>query len=156
MKPLIAAVLILLAASATGSVARAETVVIRNDGGGLLKVYRARRAELARVDAVRIEGKCLSACAIYTTLPNACVMPDAKIGFHGSSINTGQYDVDLYYDMRMGEYFRGAVRRAYLADWRHLSGRDEFHVISGTKLHQLDPQVRLCKAAKKTKKKKKG
>lgn len=124
---------------------QAETVVIRNDGGGNITDYRARRTQLARVENVRIEGKCLSACAIFTTLPNACVDPKAQIGFHGTLPKSGIPVVDYWLDMRMGEYFRGQVRRKFETEWRHLGGRDEFVVMSGAQLKKLDPQIRLCK-----------
>lgn len=138
----------LLALGLLAGAAFAETVVIRDDGGGNINIYRARRAELAQADRVRIEGKCLSACVIFTTLPNACVTPGARIGFHGTTPKSGIYGVDLWLDMRMGEYFRGEAKRRYINEWRHLGGRDEFHVISGTQLKKLDPKVRLCKGKK--------
>ena len=129
--------------------ALADTVVIRNDGGGNINDYLARRAKLARADAVRIEGKCLSACAIFTTLPNACVAPDAAIGFHGTLPKSGIFAIDLWLDMRMGQYFRGEVRRKYETEWRHLGGSNQFHVITGRQLKRLDPQIRHCPPAKK-------
>lgn len=124
--------------------AQARTVTIRNDGGGNITEYRAKRARLAKVDLVRIEGKCLSACTIFTTLPNACVEPDAKIGFHGASNKIGVPEIDYFLDMRMGEFYRGRVRDLYISKWRHRVGRDGFHVISGARLAQLDPKIRLC------------
>ncbi len=132
-------VFLLVAASA-----QAEIVKISNDLGGNIQDYRLRRAELARAGEVRIYHKCYSACAIYTTLPNACVWPKAQIGFHGAS---PVYDIpalDMWLDMRMGEFFRGEVQRRYIADWRHLKGAANMHVISGAELHRLDPKVRLC------------
>lgn len=123
----------------------AETVVIANDGGGNINDYRARRAALARVEAVEIRGKCLSACVIFTTLPNACIGRGARIGFHGTQPKSGIAAVDYWLDMRMGEYLRGEARRLYEREWRHLGGRDEFHVISAQEYKRLDPQIRICK-----------
>lgn len=125
--------------------AQAEAIIIRNDGGGNITDYRARRVELAKADIVIIAEKCLSACAIFTTLPNACVMPDARIGFHGTQPKSGVPSIDLWLDMRMGEFFRGEVRRKFETEWRHLGGRDQFHMVRGIELKQLDPQIRLCK-----------
>ncbi len=125
--------------------AQAEAVIIRNDGGGNITDYRARRLQLAKAEIVIIAEKCLSACAIFTTLPNACVMPDARIGFHGTQPKSGVPSIDLWLDMRMGEFFRGEVRRKFETEWRHLGGRDQFHMVRGTELKQLDPQIRLCK-----------
>lgn len=147
MRQAVCAILVALTLGLSGpsGEAAAQTVVIRDDGGGKVDDYRIRRAELARADQVRIMGKCLSACTIFTTLPNACVMPRAQIGFHGVSKKTGIAAYDHYRDMRMGEFYRGEVRRRYEANWRHLEGRDQFHVISGRRLKELDPKIRLCK-----------
>ena len=128
--------------------AQAEPIVIKNDGGGNITDYRARRAKLATAESVRIEGKCLSACTIYTTLPNACVMRDAKIGFHGTTPKIGIPSIDYYLDMRMGEYFRGEVRRLYESEWRFLGGSNQFKILSGRELKKLDPQIKLCKRKK--------
>jgi hypothetical protein len=141
--------LALLAGLCLSGMLRAEPVIIRNDGGGNITDYRARRDRLAQAAEVRIAGKCLSACTIFTTLPNACVGPNAKIGFHGTSPKSGIPAVDYYLDMRMGEFYRGDVRRLYETKWRFLGGSDQFHVITGRELAKLDPKIRLCKPLKK-------
>ncbi len=120
----------------------ADTAVVRNDGGGNVTTYIATRAKLAAVDSVRIEGKCFSSCTIFTSLPNACVMPDARIGFHGTSPRVPL--LQRWLDMRLGKYYRGEVQRLYLTEWRHVHGA-ELHVISGRALKRLDPLIRLCR-----------
>lgn len=135
-----AAILAFLVLAGPGA---AESVTIRNDGGGNVTAYIERRAQLARVDSVRIAGKCLSSCTIFTTLPNACVMPRAVIGFHGTLPRVPFIQMQL--DMRLGDFYRGEVRRRYAAEWRHLRGGNEMHVISGRELARLDPEVRLCR-----------
>ncbi len=125
--------------------APAETVIIRNDGGGDIPTYRDRRARLAASgDDIRIEAKCLSACTIFTTLPNACVMPNAQIGFHGATPDSGIPSIDRMMDMRMGEFYRGEVRKRFESKWRFLGGGDQFQVISGRRLAELDPEIHLC------------
>lgn len=128
---------------ALASPALADTAVIRNDGGGKVGRYIDMRARLARLDAVRIEGKCFSACTIFTTLPNACVDRTAQIGFHGTlpRVPFGQKALD----MRLGRYYRGEVKRLYEREWRHLRGARQIHVISGAQLAKLDPLIRLCR-----------
>lgn len=121
---------------------RADVVVVRNDGGGNISDYIDRRQKLAKEEAVRIEGKCYSACTIFTTLPNACVMPKAQIGFHGSMPRIPL--MQKWLDMRMGDFYRGEVRKRYANDWRHLWG-PKLHVISGKELKSLDPEIRLCR-----------
>lgn len=133
---------VILLCLALASPALADTVTIRNDGGGNISHYISRREKLSHVDQVRVEGKCYSACTIFTTLPNACVMPNAQIGFHGASPRVPL--LQRWLDMRMGRYYRGEVRRLYISTWRHLYG-DRLHVISGRELARLDPQINLCK-----------
>ena len=136
-------ILAILCIIATHSPALAETATIRNDGGGNVSRYIETRARLAKLDSVRIEGKCLSACTIFTTLPNTCVAASAKIGFHGTSPRVPFMQRAL--DMRLGRYYRGEVQRLYLAEWRRLRGSSQFHIITGAQLHKLDPLVRLCR-----------
>lgn len=138
------ALALMVQVGAGASEAVAEAVVIRNDGGGNINDYRARRAQLARAGAVEIRGKCLSACVIFTTLPNACLGPKARIGFHGTQPKSGIWAIDHWLDMRMGEYLRGEARRRYEREWRHLGGRDQFHVITAREYQKLDPQIRIC------------
>ena len=132
-----AAILLCLALA---SPALADTAVIRNDGGGNVSDYIRTRERLAKLDSVRIEGKCYSACTIFTTLPNACVHPAAAIGFHGTSPRVPFIQRAL--DMRLGRYYRGEVRRLYEATWRKSL---RLHVISGRELKRLDPKIKLCR-----------
>lgn len=133
-----AAILIL----ALASPALADTAVVRNDGGGNVSDYIRKRDRLAKLDSVRIEGKCFSSCTIFTTLPNACVHPAAAIGFHGTSPRVPFIQRTL--DMRLGNFYRGEVRRRYDREWRHLHGRNQLHIVTGRELQRLDPKIRLC------------
>lgn len=128
---------------ALASPAVADTATVRNDGGGNVSDYIRKRERLAKLDSVRIEGKCLSACTIFTTLPNACVHPQAQIGFHGTSPRVPFIQRAL--DMRLGRFYRGEVRRRYDRVWRHLHGRNQFHIVTGRELARLDPKIKLCR-----------
>jgi hypothetical protein len=128
---------------ALATAAAAETVTIRNEGGGNVSEHIRRRAALAEVDQVRIVGMCFSSCTIFTTLPNACVMPDARIGFHGTTPRVPL--LQKYLDMRLGRFYRGEVRRLYETTWRHIWGTGSRFVVTGRKLKQLDPLIRLCR-----------
>lgn len=125
----------------TISMARADTAVVRNDGGGNVTEYIKMRNILKKADSVRIEGKCFSACTIFTTLENACVTRTAQLGFHGVSPAVPIFQ--HFRDMRLGHFYRGEVKRLYESEWRHLRG-PKLHVVSGVKLKQLDPEIRLC------------
>lgn len=137
---MIRALIIILALA---SPALADTATIRNDGGGNVSDYIRKRERLAKLDSVRIEGKCLSACTIYTTLPNACVAPDAEIGFHGTLPRVPFAQRAL--DMRLGNFYRGEVKRRYDREWRHLRGKNQFHIVTGQELKRLDPKIKLCR-----------
>jgi hypothetical protein len=68
------------------SVARAETIDVSDDHGGLLSSYQMQWATLAaRGVYVRIVGPCVSACTVlvgYVPRQNICVVPGAYLGFH--------------------------------------------------------------------------
>lgn len=125
---------------ALASPALADTATVRNDGGGNVSDYIRTRERLAKLDAVRVEGKCYSACTIFTTLPNACVHPAAAIGFHGTTPRVPL--LQKWLDMRLGRYYRGEVRRLYEATWRKSL---RLHVITGRELKRLDPKITLCR-----------
>lgn len=62
----------------------AQALVIRHDRGGpVSERIEQLRGLAAHGTRVRIVGTCLSACTLYLGLPNACVAPDARLGFHG-------------------------------------------------------------------------
>jgi hypothetical protein len=68
------------------SAARAETVEINGDYGGVLVVYQAKWEKLAKEGAeVRISGPCVSACTAlvgYFPRDKVCATPTASMGFH--------------------------------------------------------------------------
>lgn len=133
---------LLLLCLALASPALADTATIRNDGGGNVSDYIRTRDRLAKLDAVRIEGKCFSACTIFTTLPNACVHPKAQLGFHGTSPRVPI--LQKWLDGRLGRYYRAEVKRLYMSEWRHVTGKN-LHLITTAELRRLDPQIKLCK-----------
>lgn len=121
-------------------------IVIRNDGGGNVPKYVARRADLAASGRpIEIRDKCNSACTILITLPNACVAPDAQIGFHrpNSRVKIAGADVlaEALWTEQIGGYYRNGVRREWDRKW---SLSKEYTVISGKRYVELDPQTRLC------------
>ena len=114
--------------------------VIRDDGGGQLISAEADRARLyAWGKPVEIRGYCASACVIFTTMPNACVGPKARVGFHGSNVNLGPIG-----NQQMAKYLRGAVKAKYLAEWQFIP-QDQMHWMSARDYKVLDPLVNICK-----------
>lgn len=113
--------------------------VIRNHKGGRIIVVEAQRRQLLNWGGpVRIEGFCNSACVILTTLPNACLAPKARIGFHSASINFGPVG-----NAQLARYLRNGVRQQFLEDWQFVPN-DDLHRITAERYVALDPETRLC------------
>ena len=85
----LSAALVLSAALAIGAPggARADVVIVGNDYGGILVARLASLQALkTRGTTVEIRGDiCASACTLYLGLPNTCVLPHTRFGFHGPS-----------------------------------------------------------------------
>ena len=114
--------------------------VTNNRGGNVLEMVRYRE-ELARSGkTVRIRGYCRSACTILITLPNACLGPGARVGFHAPRIPNTRI-IPPYVDQIMGQYYRGAIRERWFGGWNR---SHQMHVISAQDYVRLDPQTRIC------------
>lgn len=112
-----------------------ETYVVERDGGGqIISAIADRRQLEAWGGRVEINGRCLSSCAIFTTLPNACLGPDAIIGFHGSNVPG--------FGLALAPYFRNGIREMFLSDWIFINGPT--HKITAQEYVALDPETRLC------------
>ena len=79
-------ILSVVLALAAASAARAETIEITGDWGGLLVAYQAKWKSLAEQGAsVRIAGPCVSACTVlagYIPRDRICATPKGSMGFH--------------------------------------------------------------------------
>jgi len=94
-----------LALAIAASSARAETIDVYDDHGGVVPDYDAHWAELAaRGVYVRIVGPCQSACTVllgHIPRDHICVMPEARFGFHlakvprSTAILWAAYDSDI-------------------------------------------------------------
>jgi hypothetical protein len=83
MRTLFALAFLFLAAPAHA----AEPYTITFDGGGEIGEFVTRYTQLRTTGAsVRIDGMCLSACAIVTSMPadRVCITPSAVLGFHSA------------------------------------------------------------------------
>jgi hypothetical protein len=84
---LLIAILALVTSVAT---AKAQTVDITDEHGGLLVLYQQRWEKLAAQGVhVRVVGPCVSACTVligYIPRDNICVMPNAAFGFHWATV----------------------------------------------------------------------
>ncbi|MDP5307170.1 hypothetical protein [Paracoccus spongiarum] len=114
---------------------------IWNDSGGNVLQMLQRRDDLARSGRqLRIRGYCRSACTMLITLPNACLGPKARIGFHAPRI-PGTTIIPPMVDRIMADTYRGGVRQRWLAGWNRSI---EMQVISAEDYVRLDPQTRIC------------
>jgi hypothetical protein len=85
--------------------ARAETIDVYDDHGGIVPEYDAHWAELgSRGVNVRIVGPCQSACTVllgHIPRDRICVTPEARFGFHlakvprSTAILWNSYDSDI-------------------------------------------------------------
>lgn len=119
----------------------ARPIVIVNDSGGNVLQAISRREELrASGRPVEVRGYCRSACTIYISLPNACLAPDATVGFHAPRI-AGTEIIPPLVDQMVAPYYRNGIRRMWMNEWRHSR---EMVKISAREFKRLDPQTRLC------------
>ena len=141
MRFIICGLLIILAACTdqrAGPV-KGERYIISKDGGGQIISALSDRARLLLwAGPVEIRDYCASACVIFTTLPNACIDPAARIGFHSSTVNVG-----FVGNPQMARYMRGGVKERFLAEWQFVPP-DQIHWISAQDYVTLDPKSRLC------------
>lgn len=65
---------------------------VYDDTGGPVQ---ARLDEMQRMDGVRIVGRCYSACTMFLGLPDTCVSPHARLGFHSPGERLYGYTLPL-------------------------------------------------------------
>lgn len=138
--------LIIAVALGTSGLATPVTALdVRNDNGGSVE---ARVAEVERLRSqgvrVRILGTCLSACTLYLGLPNTCVSPGAKLGFHGPSTRHAGLPLPHSEFERlsavMASYYPGEIRNWF---WQEARMRTKgLYTISGAQAIRMG--ARAC------------
>lgn len=122
-----------------------NTIDIFNDSGGNVLQMVQRRNDLARSGKeVRIRGYCRSACTMLITLPNACLGPRARIGFHAPRIPNTTI-IPPIVDQIMGNTYRGGIRDRWYGGWNRSL---DMKVITAAEYVGLDPQTRICESLK--------
>lgn len=140
---LLAAVLLAMTPQAAEAQSRrdADWIDITNNPGGNVMQMVQRRAELERSGKrVRIRGYCRSACTILITMPNACLGPRARIGFHAPRL-PGTNIVPPMVDEIMGSFYRNGIRERWFGGWNRSA---DMNVITAEDYVRLDPQTRIC------------
>lgn len=139
--PLLAAALVAALPATAQPRGRAEPIVILNNrGGNVLEAVQYRNKLAASGRQVQVRGYCRSACTIYTTLPNACLGPNATIGFHAPRI-PGTSIIPPLVDEIMARFYRNGILRKWNSEWKHSL---KMHKISAREYVRLDPQTKLC------------
>lgn len=106
------------------------------DGGNIAAHAHNRRQLADWGGRVEVRGRCASSCVIYTTLPNACIGPNARFGFHRPRGGITQVAVE-----QIAYYLRGQLRAAWTGRW----SRSEALVwVPAAEMVRLDPGLRIC------------
>lgn len=144
-RPVVAALLLALTCAGGPAFAQkplpANTIDIWDDSGGnVLQMLERRKQLQASGKEVRIRGYCRSACTMLITMPNACLGPKARIGFHAPRIpNTAI--IPPMVDQIMGDTYRGGIRDRWFGGWNRSL---DMTVITAADYVRLDPQTRIC------------
>ncbi|SNR40609.1 hypothetical protein EYF88_06885 [Paracoccus sediminis] len=109
-------------------------------GGNVIQTVQLRERLARSGKTVRIRGYCRSACTILTTMPNACLFPDSRIGFHAPRIPNTRIIPPLV-DEIMGAFYRGGIRDRWFGGWNRSL---DMTVLSAREYVRLDPKTRLC------------
>lgn len=116
-------------------------IVIRDNRGGNVVQMMAYRQQLAASGRpVEIRGLCNSACTMLVTLPNACLAPDATVGFHAPRLPNTQV-IPPIVDQLMATTYRNGIRARWFNEWRHSLS---IQSITAREYVALDPMTRLC------------
>lgn len=122
------------------SCARGETVT--HDTGGSVA---ARLDQMRSMSSVRIVGACYSSCTLLLGVPDACVTPSARLGFHGPSTRSGLPLLRSEWDRVsriMAEQYPPKIRLWFLASGRLLSAQ-HMRVFHGSELISMG--VKECR-----------
>lgn len=126
--------------AATVAPTAGKTIIENNKGGNVVQMM-AYRSQLANSgQTVEIRGVCNSACTMLTTLPNACLAPNASIGFHAPRL-PGTTVIPPIVDQLMATTYRNGIRARWYNEWRHSL---EIKSITAREYVALDPMTKLC------------
>ncbi len=127
-----------------------DTIDIWNHkGGNVLEMVQRRNVLQRSGKIVRIRGYCRSACTMLITMPNACLAPNARVGFHAPRL-PGTSIIPPLVDQIMGSTYRNGIRERWYAGWNRSIG---MQIISAKEYVRLDPQTLICPSLKKNRKK---
>lgn len=112
----------LAAGPALAAGGRQSPLIIAHDRGGLLGQRSAEVRQIAQSgQRVELRGTCLSACTLYLGVPDVCVAPGARFGFHGPSWHGTPLIASEFerWSQLMASHYREPLRSWYLQTARH-------------------------------------
>ncbi len=128
--------LLLACCLATPVAGPATAMTITRDLGGSVQERIIQVSALSRNGTeVRIIGTCISACTLLLGVPNTCVSPSARLGFHGPAtrlrglpLPRAEYErvsskMASMYPPRLRKWFMTTARKM-TGDYLLISGRD--------------------------------
>ncbi len=115
-------------------------MVWNNPGGNVLEMVQYRNKLAASGRPVEVRGYCRSACTILITLPNACLGPNATVGFHAPRIPNTKI-IPPIVDQIMARFYRNGILSKWNSEWKH---NLKMTKISAKEYVRLDPETRLC------------
>jgi hypothetical protein len=117
-----------------------NTITISNNTGGNVQAFIATRLQLANSGkTVVISGACNSACTIFYSLDNACLAPDAVLGFHGAH---GAGPLNIVANTQMAAFYRAGIQREFIKDW--YSYTSPLKYVTRQEAKALDSDVKFC------------
>lgn len=126
-----------------------QPYVVKSAPGGNIMDHVALRGDLKRSGVpVQIMGRCASSCTILYSLPNACLGPDAVLGFHGASSPIGISEAIS--NRQLASYYRAGIKAGFLNGWSKITGTKwaDLHHLTRDQAIALDPKIKKCEAMK--------
>jgi hypothetical protein len=108
--------------------------VVTQDAGGLISQRVHYIEHVAK--KVEIYGECNSSCTMLLSVPDVCVHPEARLGFHGPSFFGQPLPSDMFdhWSNVMAKYYPPDIRTQFMKTWRY---SQRLHYVSGKYLNDL-------------------
>ncbi|MGR3485111.1 MAG: hypothetical protein ACU0BF_07180 [Paracoccaceae bacterium] len=109
-------------------------LLIFNDTGGNPAEYELMWLRLAATGKPVRLGECNSACTMFLSLPDVCLLPGRRFGFHASNFGG-------MFNPLMTARYPPNIRARFLADW---GTRERLTILRAEELVAIEPSLRLC------------
>jgi hypothetical protein len=113
-------------------------VVVNDHGGDVQTRIKEIRFVANHYSRVEIKGNvCLSSCTMFLGLPQTCVHPNTKFGFHGPTDHGRPLSKDRfdYWSKKIAEHFPPTLERWYMSKARFL--QKGYYCLTGEQLIQM-------------------